>query len=104
MGWLLVAFDLPVTEKEQRKAANQFRNYLLADGFLMMQYSVYVRSMVTHSRMQTHLRRLDQHIPPEGSIRAIYVTQAQWERSFIMHGKPAKKQTPEKIPDQLQFW
>lgn len=104
MGWLLVAFDLPVTEKEQRKAATQFRNYLLADGFLMMQYSVYVRSMVTHSRMQTHLRRLEQNIPPEGSIRAIYVTQAQWERSFIIHGKPAQKQVPENIPDQLQFW
>ena len=104
MGWMLVAFDLPVVSKPQRRAATQFRKYLLDDGFLMMQYSVYVRAMVTHSRMQTHLRRLKLSIPPEGSIRAIYITQAQWERSFVIYGKPAKEVAPESIPEQLNFW
>ena len=28
MGWLVVAFDLPVGTKKQRKAATDFRNYL----------------------------------------------------------------------------
>ena len=27
--WMLVMFDLPVVEKEERKAATAFRNYLL---------------------------------------------------------------------------
>jgi CRISPR-associated protein Cas2 len=103
MGWMHVAFDLPVLSKEQRKAATQFRNFLLKDGYLMIQYSVYARATVTHSRMQTHLRRLKKNIPPEGSVRAIYVTQAQWERSFVMYGKPAKKAAPESIPEQLNF-
>ncbi len=40
MGWLVVAFDLPVVEKEQRKAATDFREYLLDDGYTMMQFSV----------------------------------------------------------------
>ena len=39
MGWLVVAFDLPVGSKKQRKAASDFRNYLLDDGFQMMQFS-----------------------------------------------------------------
>ena len=38
MGWLVVAFDLPVVEKEQRKAATDFRNYLIDDGYTMMQF------------------------------------------------------------------
>ena len=29
MGWLIVAFDLPVGTKKQRKAATDFRNYLI---------------------------------------------------------------------------
>ena len=37
---LLVMFDLPVTEKEERKAAARFRNFLLKDGYYMMQFSV----------------------------------------------------------------
>ena len=42
MGWLMVAFDLPVLSKEQRKRATDFRNFLRDDGYSMMQWSVYV--------------------------------------------------------------
>lgn len=104
MGWLIVAFDLPVTEKEARKAYTNFRKFLLNDGFQMIQFSVYARPMVTHARMQTHIRRVEQEIPPEGSIRAWYVTQAQWQRSLVIHGKPAQKVDPEGIPEQIQLW
>ncbi len=41
--WLMVMFDLPVTEKEQRKEATYFRNRLLDLGFEMIQFSVYMR-------------------------------------------------------------
>jgi CRISPR-associated protein Cas2 len=104
MGWLLVAFDLPVVEPEQRKKATQFRKFLLDDGYIMIQYSVYARSMVSQARTQTHMRRLRKHIPEEGRVRAIYITQAQWDRSYIMYGEPMGKQDPEQIPKQLLFW
>jgi len=104
MGWMLVAFDCPVGTKEQRKAATGFRKFLLEDGYQMLQWSVYARPLVTHARMQTHLRRLKSNIPPEGSIRAIYVTEAQWQRSYVVHGNPASEVDPEGLPDQLQIW
>ena len=43
-------------------------------------------------------------VPCEGSIRAIYITKAQWERAFIIHGKPAKEVPPEEIPEQIMLW
>lgn len=101
---MIVAFDLPVGTKEERKFATGFRKFLLEDGYQMLQFSVYARPTVTHARMETHLRRLKTAIPPEGSVRAIFVTQSQWERSFIMYGSPAQKQDPEDLPDQLQIW
>lgn len=69
----------------------------------MIQYSVYARACVSHNRMQTQMRRLKTHIPPEGHVRAIYVTQAQWERMFIVHG-PSEVELPESFPEQLLFW
>ena len=39
--WIMVMFDLPVIEKEDRKAATDFRKALLDNGFMMSQYSVY---------------------------------------------------------------
>ena len=36
MGWLMVAFDLPVGTKAQRKRAHDFREWLKDDGFVMV--------------------------------------------------------------------
>ena len=104
MGWLVVAFDLPVVEKEQRKAATDFRQYLLDDGYTMMQFSVYIRACVSFARQETHMERLKRHLPPEGTVRAVYVTRAQWERSFVIHGQPAKEVSAEALPEQIQLW
>jgi len=104
MGWLIVAFDLPVVAKEQRKAATDFRNFLIDDGFQMMQYSVYMRACVTFARQETHLERVKRHLPPEGSVRAFFITRAQWERSHVIHGSPAASQPPEDLPEQIQLW
>jgi CRISPR-associated protein Cas2 len=104
MGWLLVAFDLPVGTKEERKRATDFRGFLKDDGYSMIQWSVYARACVTFARQETHLSRLKLHLPPEGSVRALFVTRAQWERSFVLHGAPAKEQPPEDLPEQILLW
>jgi len=104
MGWLIVAFDLPVGTKTQRKRATGFRLFLLDDGFQMMQFSVYARACVTFARQETHLERVKQNLPPEGSVRAIFVTRAQWERSHVIQGAPATEQDPEDLPEQIQLW
>lgn len=104
MGWLIVAFDLPVLTAKQRKAATDFRKFLLDDGYLMVQLSVYARPCVSFARQETHLERIKKAIPPEGSVRAIFVTRAQWERSFVINGSPASPGDPEAMPEQMQFW
>lgn len=104
MGWLIVAFDLPVLSREQRKQATDFRKFLLDDGFQMIQFSVYARACVSFARQETHIDRLKKQLPPEGSVRAIFVTRAQWERSFVIHGSPAEEVDAELLPEQIQLW
>ena len=41
--WLIVMFDLPTVKTEERRDYQLFHKYLLADGFSMMQYSIYMR-------------------------------------------------------------
>ena len=41
--WLFVFFDLPVVTKKERKIAATFRKNLMKDGFVMLQFSVYIR-------------------------------------------------------------
>ena len=104
MGWLLVAFDLPVGTKTQRKLAHDFREFLKDDGFLMVQWSVYARACVSFARQETHLERLKKNLPPEGSVRAWFMTRVQWESSFVIHGQPAIEVPPEGMPEQIQLW
>ena len=104
MGWLIVAFDLPVGTKQQRKRATGFRNFLIDDGFQMVQFSVYARACVSFARQQTHIERLKKSLPQEGSVRAIFVTRAQWERSHVIQGSPAVEEDPEDLPEQIQLW
>ncbi len=104
MGWLVVTFDLPVGTKQQRKHATGFRNFLLDDGFQMVQWSVYARACVSFARQQTHLSRVKDSLPPEGNVRAIFVTRAQWERSFVIQGSPASEMEAEDMPEQIQLW
>ncbi|TAN36200.1 MAG: CRISPR-associated endonuclease Cas2 [Verrucomicrobia bacterium] len=104
MGWLIVAFDLPVLTKPQRRVATKFRKFLLDDGYDMLQFSVYVRACVSFARQETHIKRVKENLPPEGSIRAFFVTRAQWQRAFVLYGSPATQQPAEKMPEQLQFW
>jgi len=101
---LIVAFDLPVGTAEQRKRATDFREFLLDDGFQMIQFSVYARSCVTLARQETHIDHVRKNLPPEGHIRILFVTRAQWERSFIIHGSPGEEHPPESIPEQIQLW
>ncbi|WP_101774522.1 CRISPR-associated endonuclease Cas2 [Pasteurella oralis] len=90
---LIVFFDLPVTTKEKRKAASQFRHFLLKDGYQMLQLSVYARIIRGRDAMQKHNKRLCEHLPEEGSIRCLEVTEKQFASMTILLGelKPQEK-------------
>lgn len=85
--WLFVFFDLPVKEKHERKAAARFRNFLLKDGYLMIQLSVYARICNGQDRLDKHLQRVESNLPAQGSVRAFQITDKQYERMKVLVGK-----------------
>ena len=92
--WLMVFFDLPVKTKPERKAATDFRQFLLKDGYIMLQFSVYSRLCHGHGGVNKHLNRLVSNLPPDGSIRALQVTDRQFARMKLLLGK---RKTAEKL-------
>lgn len=83
---ILVFFDLPVKAKAEQRAATQFRNFLLKDGYYMVQYSVYARICNGYDNVEVHRNRLRQHLPDNGSIRMLVITEKQYESIEIMLG------------------
>lgn len=91
---MIVFFDLPVTEKAAQKAATKFRNFLINDGYLMIQYSVYSRVCNGYDAVKTHEKRLKQHLPPNGSVRLLTITEKQYESMQILLGEYTQSDIP----------
>lgn len=85
--WVLVFFDLPVTEKPQRKRAAQFRKFLKRDGYIMLQWSVYARMCNGQEGVEKHIKRLRIELPCDGNIRTMQITDQQYSRIQILVGK-----------------
>ena len=89
---LLVFFDLPVVKKEDRKEYQNFRRFLLNDGYIMLQYSVYSRICNGIDGTNKHISRLQKNIPPKGSVRYLQITEKQYSEMKFLVGSPKKQE------------
>jgi CRISPR-associated protein Cas2 len=90
---MLVFFDLPVVTRAERRAYTQFRRFLLNDGYDMIQFSVYGRILNGRDAESKHLNRVVENLPPEGSVRALTVTEKQFATMRILVGMPLFQET-----------
>lgn len=100
---VVVLFDLPTNTKNERRAATRFRNFLLDDGFDMLQYSVYSRICVNKDDADKHFARVKRSAPYSGSVRLFYLTEQQFVNMAVIVGE---KTPQEKIvkTEQLMFF
>ena len=100
--WIIVMFDLPTDTQVARKDYAHFRNFLLQDGFTMMQLSVYSRCCASRENMEVHIARVHRNLPPDGEVRILPITDKQLERMQIFLGKI--RRPPDPTPLQLEFF
>ena len=94
--WLFVFFDLPTKTKKERQKYMKFRTFLLKDGFMMMQYSVYARICKGDDSIDTHKKRIREKIPSRGHIRMISITDLQYSKMEILVGVKSEEERLEK--------
>lgn len=83
---LLVFFDLPVETAKQRKNYRHFRNFLINDGYQMLQKSVYTRLVIDGKAIDAAVKRLQAQKPPEGLVQALRVTEKQFAQIQVIAG------------------
>ena len=84
---IIVFFDLPVQTKSQRRDAVRFRSFLLKDGYHMVQYSVYARVCPGTDAVEKHRQRIMEHLPKNGAIRMLTVTEKQFAGMTYITGQ-----------------
>lgn len=83
---LVLFFDLPMTTKSEVRIYNQFRNYLIKNGYIMMQFSVYCKIFPNRDAAVKHVQILRKNVPIQGHIRIMVVTEKQFSRIEIIVG------------------
>lgn len=75
---VIVFFDLPNVTYEDRKSYNKFRKFLINDGFIMMQESVYCKLAMNSISANLIKERVRKNKAPKGIIQMLSVTEKQF--------------------------
>lgn len=100
--WVLVFFDLPTETKKDRKIYADFRKKLLADGFAMFQFSIYLRHCASMENADVHIKRVKKILPEKGHVGIMTITDKQFGMMEIYYGP--KKAEPANIRQQLELF
>ncbi|MBS1760646.1 MAG: CRISPR-associated endonuclease Cas2 [Bacteroidetes bacterium] len=85
--WILVLFDLPTETKKDRKVYAKFRKEIMADGFNMFQFSIYLRHCPSRENADVHIKRVKKILPVKGHIGIMCITDKQFGMMELYRGK-----------------
>ena len=92
---VICMFDLPMDTAKEKRIYQLFRKGLIKEGFVMMQYSVYVRTCPTREYAKRLEKRVEGIAPEKGNVRLLTVTEKQYTDMKIIVG--SKKTTERTI-------
>ena len=87
----IVFFDLPNVYLKDKKNYIKFRKYLLSEGFIMMQESVYSKIVMNLQQSTLLLDRLRKHAPKKGLIQVLTITERQYSQIEYIIGENQSK-------------
>lgn len=100
--WLFVMFDLPTVTKKDKKLSARFRKDLEKDGFIMYQYSVYIRYCASLESANVHIKRVKSLTPVKGVVSILTITDKQYSGIINIWGEIQHKKVT--TPLQLEFF
>ncbi|WHL24452.1 CRISPR-associated endonuclease Cas2 [Streptococcus iniae] len=83
---MILMFDMPTDTSEERKAYRKFRTFLLSEGFIMHQFSVYSKLLLNNSANTAMIDWLQENNPKSGNITLLTVTEKQFARMIYLNG------------------
>ncbi len=84
---LLVFFDLPMLTDKDRREYTKFRKYLIRNGFIMMQKSVYSKLVINNVVSAAVKQRIRNNLPADGIVELLEITENQFSRIEYLIGE-----------------
>ena len=84
---VLVLFDLPMVSAQEKRIYSKFRKYLIKNGFLMMQESVYCKMALNQTAATSIMDGVRKNSPKEGIIQMLCITEKQYSKMECICGE-----------------
>lgn len=84
---MIVFFDLPTQTKKDLRNYNDFRKFLIKEGFLMMQESVYTKLLLKATMANLLRTRIKKNAPTSGLIQLLLITEKQFASIEFVTGE-----------------
>lgn len=72
---IIVLYDLPVADMQDRREYSRFRQFLVRDGYMRLQNSVYTRLAVDSKNAEAAILRLKANLPEAGLVQVLRVSE-----------------------------
>ena len=82
---LLLMFDMPTQSPSDRRDYRQFRKFLISEGFIMHQFSIYTKLLLNDTATQAMIKRLEKNTPKKGNVTLLRVTEKQFAKMIYLH-------------------
>lgn len=83
----MVFFDLPTLTSVERREYAKFRRYLVKQGFIMLQESVYCKLTLNGTVADTVIQGIKKNKPPEGLVQILTLTEKQFSKMEMITGE-----------------
>ena len=77
---MIVFFDLPTETALDRRNYSKFRKFLINEGFIMMQESVYTKLTLNNSVTEAVKQRLNKNKPQKGLVQMLVIKEKKIRR------------------------
>lgn len=75
---VMIFFDLPTETAKDRKIYSKFRKFLINEGFIMLQESVYAKLALNNSIVNSIKDKINKNRPPKGIVQLLVITEKQF--------------------------
>ncbi|UUD38117.1 CRISPR-associated endonuclease Cas2 [Mycoplasmoides fastidiosum] len=84
---LMLFYDLPTETEEDRKRYSKFHKWIVKKGYLMLQFSVYYKTIPSSQKYPIELQAIKNNLPKRGNIRLLMVSETQFFNMKVLTGQ-----------------
>ena len=84
---MIIFFDLPSTTYQDGVEYRKFRKFLINNGFIMMQESIYTKLVINNNSTKVMKTLINKNLPHNGLVQLLEVTERQFASIEYLVGK-----------------